>query len=55
MLYLGGDDPVQLTRSPTDRQGDGRPFRASRAARRKPARQPEITIKPRFDLAPTSA
>ena len=52
MLYLGGEDPAQLTAvAQPDRQGDG--DRSGLAAPRVGSNlaQPEITIKPRFDLA----
>ena len=52
MLYLGGDDPVQLTRVANDiaKQMEGVPgLRAPRVGSQ--LAQPEITIKPRFDLA----
>ena len=52
MLYLGGDDPVQLTNvaNAIAKQMDGVPgLRAPRVGSQ--LAQPEITIKPRFDLA----
>jgi multidrug efflux pump subunit AcrB len=52
MLFLGGDDPVQLTAVATQiaKQMDAIPgLRAPRVGSQ--LAQPEITIKPRFDLA----
>jgi multidrug efflux pump subunit AcrB len=52
MLYLGGDDPIQLTKVANDiaRQMEGiSGLRAPRVGSQ--LAQPEITIKPRFDLA----
>jgi len=52
MLYLGGDDPVQLTAIANQiaKQMEGVPgLRAPRVGSQ--LAQPEITIKPRFDLA----
>ena len=53
MLYLGGDDPDQADRRrAADRQGNGRASPAfARRASAATSSQPEITIKPRFDLA----
>jgi multidrug efflux pump subunit AcrB len=52
MLYLGGDDPVQLTEVATRiaKEMEGVPgLRAPRVGSQ--LAQPEITIRPRFDLA----
>jgi multidrug efflux pump subunit AcrB len=52
MLYLGGDDPVKLTAAATEiaKEMEGIPgLRAPRVGSQ--LAQPEITIKPRFDLA----
>jgi multidrug efflux pump subunit AcrB len=52
MLYLGGDDPVQLTRVANQIAKEMETVPGLRAPRvGSQLAQPEITIKPRFDLA----
>jgi multidrug efflux pump subunit AcrB len=52
MLYLGGDDPVQLTRVANEIAKEMETVPGLRAPRvGSQLAQPEITIKPRFDLA----